>query len=210
MERGKLIAFEGLDGCGKTTQLGRLGEQLREQGIEPVETFEPTDGETGRKIRSMARSGEGVDPEIELAWFIEDRREHVDRVIEPALDRGRWVLCDRYTLSSVAYQGGRGLDSTAILEGGEAQFPVPDVVLLFELPAARGLERVVSRGGVLEPHFEKQEFLERVSGIFDALDRPYIERIDATPEPDAVTAQVLQVIERRLGVGFSGESRSAH
>lgn len=210
MERGKLIAFEGLDGCGKTTQLGRLGEQLREQGIEPVETFEPTDGETGRKIRSMARSGEGVDPETELAWFIEDRREHVDRVIEPALDRGRWVLCDRYTLSSVAYQGGRGLDSTAILEGGEAQFPVPDVVLLFELPAARGLERVVSRGGVLEPHFEKQEFLERVSGIFDALDRPYIERIDATPEPDAVTAQVLQVIERRLGIGFSGESRSAH
>ncbi len=203
MERGKLIAFEGLDGCGKTTQLGRFADQLRKQGIDPIETREPTDGETGRKIRSMARSGEGVDLEVELEWFFQDRREHVDQVIQPGLDAGRWVLCDRYTLSSVAYQGGRGLDPGAILERGEAEFPVPDLVLLFELSAARGLERVLSRGGVLEPHFEKRDFLERVSVIFDALDRPYIERVDATGEREAVTAEVLEVIERRFDVGFS-------
>ena len=202
MERGKLIAFEGLDGCGKTTQLGRLGEHLRAQGIDAVETFEPTDGETGRKIRSMARSERGVDPETELAWFFADRREHVDQVIEPALAAGRWVLSDRYTLSSAAYQGGRGLDPGEILSRGEAEFPLPDLVLLFEIPAARGLERVSARGGVPEPHFEKREFLERVSDIFDAIDRPYVERIDASPGREAVTARVLEVVARRLGVEF--------
>lgn len=203
MGRGKLIAFEGLDGSGKSTQLGRLAPLLRETGVESVETFEPTHGPVGHRIRSMARSGEAVSAETELAWFLADRREHVDRVIEPALARGCWVLCDRYTFSSVAYQGSRGLDPAEILERGEADFPVPDLVLLFELSAARGLERVASRGGVPEPHFERRDLLERAAAIFAAIDRPYIERIDAEPESEAVAARVLEVVERRLGVAFS-------
>ena len=114
MNAGRLIAFEGLDGSGKSTQLARLAEHLTESigsgGPDIVVTKEPTEGPVGKKIRAMAQSGERVPPERELAWFMEDRREHVDTLLEPALAASAIVLCDRYSLSTVAYQGARGLD----------------------------------------------------------------------------------------------------
>ena len=208
MKRGKLIAFEGIDGCGKTTQLRRLAAGLRASGADVVATFEPTTGEMGQRIRAMARSGDSVPPETELDWFLTDRREHVETVVEPQLAAGKWVLCDRYTLSSVAYQGARGLDWRSILERSESDFPRPDLVLLFEVPAALGLERVTTRGGVLEPQFEEQDFLEQVARIFSELDCDYIERIDARPDPDNVTQKTVQALERRLGVRLEEQALS--
>ena len=105
MNRGKLIVFEGLDGCGKSTQLARAAERLCARGLDVVERREPTDGEFGRKIRAMARSGVAVAPETELEWFFADRREHMDDVVGPALAAGRIVLSDRSYISTVAYQG---------------------------------------------------------------------------------------------------------
>lgn len=195
MARGSLIVFEGLDGCGKSTQLELLHHSFNERGIDCVKTREPTDGPWGRRIREMARSGERVKPEEELAWFVEDRREHVRDVIEPALERGAVVLCDRYWLSSVAYQGARGLDAKEIQRASEAEFPDPDLALIFEITPEEGMARVNARGGVSEPVFEEIEFQRGVKRVFDGIDREWIVRVDAARTPDAIHASVLEQIE---------------
>jgi dTMP kinase len=198
VKRGCFITFEGLDGCGKSTQCARLAEHLRSAGGDVLATREPTDGSWGRRIRAMARSGDTVEPTEELRWFVEDRSEHVRDELEPALAAGRIVLCDRYTLSSVAYQGARGLDPAAILEQSESDFPVPDLTLLFSLPAAVGLERARARGGELEPAFEQLDFQQRVDEVFAAVDRPYVERITASGTIDEVEARVHAALRRLL------------
>jgi len=195
---GRLVALEGLDGCGKTTQAGRIAAALRARGREVVLTREPTDGPFGRRIRALAKSGDPLSAAQERELFTEDRREHVARVIEPALAEGRWVLTDRYFLSTVAYQGARGLDWREILRSSESEFPVPDVVLLFELPAAEGLTRAHARGGVPDSRFEQGEFLIQVERIFAALDRPYLARIDASGSAEAVTARALAALRARI------------
>ena len=200
VKRGKLIAFEGIDGCGKSTQLELLANALRACGIDVLSTREPTDGEHGRRIRAMARSGVRVDPEQELAWFVLDRREHVASLIEPALAAGRVVLTDRYTLSSVAYQGARGLDAAVILADSEAEFPLPDLVILVEVDADEGLARVSARGGVAEPVFEEIDFQRRVATCFAALERPYLVRVPGDGEPSEVHRKVRAVVAERLGL----------
>jgi dTMP kinase len=199
VNRGRLIALEGLDGCGKSTQAERLASALRADGHEVVQTREPTDGPIGRRIRAKARSGERGAPFEELGWFFEDRRAHVDEVIEPALAAGRWVITDRYFLSTVAYQGARGLDWREILARSEAEFPLPDTALLFALPAEVGLARARSRPGPVEPAFEQVDYLVKVAAIFDALDLPYLERVDASGDVEVVTTRALAALRAHVG-----------
>ena len=199
VNRGQLIAFEGLDGCGKSTQIERLAAALRAAGRDVVVTREPTGGEFGRRIRATASSGEEISPDEELRWFVEDRRAHVAGVIRPALDAGKTVLSDRYYLSTVAYQGARGGDPTRILEASEAEFPVPDLVVLLEIEPSAGLARVRARGNAVETRFEHPEFLEAVAEIFDRIDRPYIARIGASGTPDDVQRAVTECVGERLG-----------
>lgn len=198
MKRGVLIAFEGLDGSGKSTQLRRAARALRARGHDVVETREPTDGPFGQRIRAMARSGRKVAPETELAWFFEDRRDHMRAVVAPALAEGKVVLSDRSYLSTVAYQGARGLDPQRILADSEAEFIHPDLVLLFEISAEEGLARVAARGGVAEPAFEDQAFLEQVSGLFNELDVAGLVRIDASRSVEAIEQDVIAAIERQI------------
>lgn len=193
MNRGTLIVFEGIDGCGKSTQLQRVAEALRARGLDPVVTREPTEGPWGRKIRAMA-TGEPVAPETELDWFFEDRREHMRDVVRPALASGRVVLSDRSYLSTVAYQGARGLDPTRILAESEAEFERPDLVLLFVLPARVGLARVEARGGTHEPVFENLPFQERVAALFDSLEVDGLVRIDADRDAAEVEAEVWAAV----------------
>jgi dTMP kinase len=200
VKRGRLLAFEGLDGCGKSTQLAALARALREAGHEVIATREPTDGPDGRRIRAMARSGEAVAPEQELRWFVEDRRAHVAEVIGPALASGRLVLTDRYYLSTVAYQGARGLDPEAILRDSEAEFPLPDLAIVLEIDPAVALERVGGRGEPLDAAFEDLGFLERVAARYRALDRPYLARIDARGSEAEVHAAVTRCVHDRLGL----------
>jgi len=199
VKRGSLIVFEGVDGSGKSTQLALLAEALRSAGRDVVETGEPYDCEWGRKIREMARSGRGMAPEQELEWFLEQRRVHVRDLVGPALAAGRIVLSDRYFLSTVAYQGARGLDAKALLAECEAEFPIPDLVLLLEIDPGRGLRRVSERGGPREPAFEEQAFLRRVAAIFHDLDRDYLARIPADGEIAAVHQRVLSEVRRVTG-----------
>ncbi len=199
MKRGKLIVFEGIDGCGKSTQLERAAQALRARGLEIVETREPTDGAFGRRIRAMARSGKRVEPEIELEWFFEDRREHMREVVEPALAAARVVLSDRSYISSVAYQGARGLDPEQILAASEAEFPRPDLVLVFEISAEEGMARVAARAGIAESIFEELAFQRRVSKGFEALEIPGLVRIEASRGREEIAQDVLFEIDRQLG-----------
>jgi dTMP kinase len=197
---GQLIAFEGLDGCGKSTQIERLAVKLRTAGREVVQTSEPTDGEFGRRIRATARSGEPIPPAEELRWFVEDRRAHVAEVIRPALVAGKTVLSDRYYLSTVAYQGARGGEPDRILAQSEAEFPQPDLVLLLEIPPDVALARVHTRGNAVETRFEHPEFLEAVAEIFRGLDRSYLARIDASGSPDEVERVIAECVADRLAL----------
>lgn len=198
MKDGSLIVFEGIDGSGKSTQLALLADALRADGHEVVETGEPYDCEPGRKIREMARTPEGVAPEQELEWFLEQRRVHVRELLGPALAAGHLVLSDRYFLSTVAYQGARGRGAERLLAESEAEFPIPDLVLLLEIDAGSGLARVAERGGQREPAFEEAAFLERVEGIFRGLDRDYVAHIPADGGIDAVHQLVLAEVRERL------------
>jgi dTMP kinase len=146
----------------------------------------------------MARSGEALEPSEELRWFVEDRRVHVAEVIEPALRANRVVLTDRYYLSTVAYQGARGLDFEQILADSEAEFPVPDLVVLLEMDPARALSRVHTRGGVIEGVFERRDFLERVAEIFRAIDRPYLERVAVDREPEEIEKDIARRVRERF------------
>jgi dTMP kinase len=200
VKRGTLLAFEGLDGSGKSTQVAELARALREAGREVLATHEPTDGPTGTRIRAMARSGVPLAPEEELRWFLEDRRVHVREIIAPALAAGRIVVTDRYFLSTVAYQGARGLDWRRILAESEAEFPLPDLVLLLEIDVSLGLSRARGRGDAGELVFEHADLLERVAAIFREIDRPYVERLAATGSVAAVHARVVDRVRARLGL----------
>ncbi len=200
MNAGRLVVFEGIDGAGKSTQLQRLAMTLRAAGHRVIETHEPTDGRFGQRIRALARSGTRVAPDEELQWFVEDRREHVAAVIQPGLASGAIVLSDRYFLSTVAYQGARGLDATRLLAEAEAEFPLPDLALLLEVDPTRGLERVASRGGIAEPAFENTRGLLDVAAVFRTIDRPYLVRIDGDRAPDAVASQVRAVVQEHLAL----------
>jgi dTMP kinase len=197
---GRLLVFEGLDGCGKSTQIERLARALREAGCDVLLTCEPTDGRWGRRLREMARGGEPMAAEEELRWFVEDRREHVAQILVPGLEAGRIVLSDRYYLSTVAYQGARGLDWRRILADSEAEFPLPDLVLLLEIEPEAGLARARARREALETTFERRDFLERVAEIFRAVDRAYIERVPADGTLEEVHAAVCACVAARLGL----------
>ena len=205
LSRGHFVTFEGIDGSGKTTQLAIAAKRLRARGLDLLSTREPTSGIWGKRIRTMASSDEHVDPATELEWFIQDRSEHVRREIHPALESGRSVLCDRYMLSTVAYQGARPGASAErwrdLLDDQLTRFPEPDLALVFVLDPARSLERVRKRGATLEPAFEEQGFLERVAAIYEELcgcGLPWVERIDAAGDVDEISARVDEALTRRL------------
>jgi dTMP kinase len=201
VNRGRLIAFEGLDGCGKTTQIARLAEAFQKAGHDVVVTCEPTGGEYGRRIRAMAHGGAPpVAREEELRWFVEDRREHVSGCVAPALAFGRHVLTDRYFLSTVAYQGANGFDPARLLAEAEAEFPIPDLVLLLELDVETALARVHARGARVEGAFEARGRLERVARIFASIERPYLTRIDASGNPEAVEVAIAERVRERLNL----------
>jgi dTMP kinase len=191
-----LIVFEGIDGSGKTTQARWLAEHLESLGISTWLTREPSDGPIGQKIRSMTTRPNIVE---EILLFTEDRRDHVRRVILPALARGQTVICDRYVYSSVAYQGARGADMGTILAENREFARHADVTFLLEIPVDLALERIQSgRSFPLSP-FESREQLLRVAAIYQALDDPSLHRVDATVAPTDVAACLRSILRKVTG-----------
>jgi dTMP kinase len=190
------ITIEGLDGSGGTTQVERLRAEWarRAPEREVVCTREPSPGPVGRLLRQALADvtiGEGVLPYL----FAADRRDHLDRVVLPALARGAVVISDRYALSSLAYQSlALGLDKVAALN---ADFPAPDLTVLLDLPPAECLARIDARGAAKE-RFETLARLEEIAAGYEAglLRVPTwrIARIDAAGTPDEVAARVTAAV----------------
>ena len=204
IRRGLLIAFEGIDGTGKSSQIQLLAATLEQLGYQVVTTREPTDGRNGRKIRSLFSSRARITPDEELELFMADRREHVREVIEPALRSGRIVLTDRYYLSTAAYQGAVGRDPEKIMAANEAFAPVPDLVVLLTLTPDQAIQRIRTLRGEALNDFEQEDTLIRVAAIFAGLDRGYITRIDAAASLVVVRAQVEARVRRLLVEKFAG------
>lgn len=167
---GKFIAVEGSEGAGKTTQLAFMRECLERAGRQVVSTREPGGTALGEAMRDLLLSHRhnGMAITTETLLMFAARAEHLDKVIRPALAAGHWVLCDRFTDATYAYQGGgRGLalEKIAVLEKWVQGELRPDLILLFDLPIEVGLERAARRGATDRFEREDRTFFERVRAI---------------------------------------------
>ena len=209
MTRGRFISFEGGEGAGKSTQVQRLAALLKGGGREVVTTREPGGSPGAESIRDIVLRGEADrwSPTTETLLMYAARRDHIERVIRPALTRGAWVICDRFADSTRAYQGAAGgVDPRFItaLETFILEDTRPDLTLVFDLPAEVGLERAHARAGA-EMRFESKgmAFHERLREGFRAIAASEPERcalIDATGSIAEVEAAVWAAVEARLAV----------
>lgn len=196
--RGKFITFEGIDGAGKSSHVEWLAEQLRDKGLTVQVTREPGGTELGEKLRELLLN-EPMHLETETLLMFAARREHLARLIEPALARGEWVVCDRFSDATWAYQGGgRGLDKSKFLalEHWVHDHLHPDLTLLFDLPLDVARERIVLANRVLDKfEQERADFHERVR-------QAYLDRAHGNPARMRVIAadNTLENIRKQLEV----------
>ncbi len=207
MARGLLITFEGGEGAGKSTQAARLAPRIAALGREVVTTREPGGSSGAEAIRGLLVQGDADrwSPMTETLLMYAARRDHIERVIEPALVRGAVVICDRFADSTRAYQGAGGGASDGLIAALEAHVlgaARPDLTLIFDLPVETGLARAAKRAGA-ETRFEAKgvEFHSRLRQAFLAIARAEPERcvvIDAAADVDAVSGAVWTAVAGRL------------
>ncbi len=215
-QRGKFITFEGLDGVGKSTQIKNLARWLRSQRIEVITTPEPGGTALGQKLRTVLLSSRtsGLSPLAELALMFADRAQHIDELILPALHRGQWVLCDRFTDSSVAYQGGgRELGSAAVwhLHKILCHDLRPDLTILMVSNPAASVARArrrnlahTRRARGDENRFEQENraFYQRVHEAYLAIaerEPQRVVKVDAKEPVAKVHKKIVAIVEERLG-----------
>ena len=192
--KGKFITFEGIDGAGKSTHIATVVDLLRSRGLDVVSTREPGGTPLGEKLRELLLH-EPMHLETEALLMFAARREHLAQVIEPALARGAWVVCDRFSDATYAYQGGgRGLDKAkfAVLEQWVHGHLQPDLTFLFDLPPDVACERIARQGRELD-RFEQEraDFHWRVR-------QAYLERAASAPHRICVVnaGQALENIKK--------------
>jgi dTMP kinase len=210
---GRFITFEGLDGCGKSTHQQKLADFLREKGMDVLTTREPGGTEMGERVRGILLDSRtrGLTPLAELALMFASRAQQISEIILPALNRGTWVLCDRYTDSSEAYQGaGRqlGAESVLTLHRVLCLGLQPDLTLLLDNDVAASVARAQRRnlaadGEGDENRFEMESraFFERVHLQFQAIARREPERVvtvDARRPKDVVHHEIVAAVRERL------------
>jgi dTMP kinase len=205
---GRFLTIEGIEGVGKTTQVARLSKYLSERGIDHVVTREPGGTPFAEKIRDLVLRprDETLPPAAELLLMFAARAVHLANHIEPALNAGRWVICDRFTDATYAYQGGgRSMSQTDIrfLETLVQGTRRPDLTLLLDVPVDVGLERSRQRdaGGIRDRFdHEQAEFFDRVREAYLSRARAEPQRmaiIDAAASMDEVTKRMTKVLESR-------------
>jgi dTMP kinase len=217
VSRGKFITFEGLDGCGKSTQLKKLDKAIRQQGFDVVMTREPGGTATGENIRKVLLDSRtaGLDPHAELALMFASRAQHIHEVIQPAVAAGKIVLCDRFTDSTEAYQGGgRKLGSAPVLElhrilCGNLQ---PDLTILMDCDVAMSVSRARLRNSTHaaknhrksdENRFERENraFFSRVHQAYLDIARRETHRVslvDARGTPNETHRKIMEIVSARL------------
>mgnify|MGYP003631585124 CR=1 FL=1 len=205
MTRGRFISFEGGEGTGKSTQARRLADALRTGGREVVLTREPGGSPGAEAVRDLVVNGDKDrwSPVAETLLMYAARADHLDRVIRPALARGAWVVCDRFSDSTRAYQGltgGAGAELIEAIDAAVVGADKPDLTLIFDLPSETGLERAAARGG--EARFEAKgaDYHRRLAEAFRTLAGRGEGRvlIDASGAPDEVAARVDAALRQAL------------
>lgn len=209
------ITFEGIEGCGKTTQIKRIAKRLSRNGIPIITTLEPGGTSIGQNIRRIVLDShnKNLSHLAELALYAADRAQHIEEVIKPALDQRKWVICDRFFDATVAYQGtARGLDMELIrmLNEKVTKGIQPDITFLLDCPVEVGLDRALERNRTLSPkgqdRFEKErlDFHMKVRRGYLELARNNPKRfviIDATLAKNEVEQEIFKHIKPLLKPG---------
>ncbi len=204
METGKFITVEGIEGVGKSTNVVFLREVIEKRGIDVLTTREPGGTPMAERIREMLiEHGDEPVPDItELLLMFASRSLHVNNVIQPALAAGTWVICDRFTDASRAYQGGgrrfpqRDINRLAEWVHGDLR---PDLTILLDAPVATGMNRAGRRGSPDRIEIERVDFFERVRECYLSLAEAEPERfvvVDASVDMDTVRASIASIIDR--------------
>jgi dTMP kinase len=200
--QGKFITIDGVEGAGKSTQINFICQYLKNQGINVVLTREPGGTDIGEKIRALLLSTDSkMRSDTELLLMFAARNEHIHNKILPTLATGKWVLSDRFTDASYAYQGGgRGLDIERIaqLEKWALQDFTPDMTLLLDVPVEIGMQRVESRGEKDRIEQENIDFFDRVRQAYIARSKQYPQRIkliDASQSSANISSQIQEILQ---------------
>jgi dTMP kinase len=202
MQKGKFITIDGVEGAGKSTQITFICEYLQTKGVNVVLTREPGGTDLGEQIRELLLNTKtkSMHSDSELLLMFSARNEHIHSKIIHALNNGDWVLSDRFTDASYAYQGGgRGLDIKRIeqLEKWVLQDFTPDMTLLLDIPVEQGMERVKSRGKKDRIELENIDFFERVRQAYITRSKKYPERIkliNSAKTKEHTSMQIAQIL----------------
>lgn len=202
----RFITVEGIEGAGKSTAIETVSAWLTARGGTVVSTREPGGTPLGEELREvlLAHRADGMATDTEALLMFAARAEHLAQVIRPALEAGQWVVCDRFTDASLAYQGGgrgMGIDRVRRLADWVHGGFEPGLTLWLDLPVADGLTRAAGRSAPDRFESEKHRFFDAVRATYAALAKQYpsrIVRIDAAAPLSAVTAEITTVLEQRL------------
>ena len=200
--KAKFITLEGIEGSGKTSSLKSITDLLDKKNISYVVTREPGGSSIGKELRAILLDPETeISPEVELLLMLSDRKDHVEKVILPNLEKGNWVVSDRFMDSSIAYQGGgRQLGKKLIISLSEyLNLPQPDLTLLFDLPVETSLSRVKARGQLDRFEKEELEFHKRIRNTYLDLAKNNSNRIkiiDSSQKIESMLNNVKQAIEK--------------
>ncbi len=204
MKEGRFISLEGIEGSGKTTSLQTINKILGDQNINHINTREPGGSSIGDELRKLLLNKRtSISSEVELLLMLADRKDHVDKVIKPNLNKGTWVVTDRFMDSTIAYQGGgRGLEISRIeLIAEVLELPIPSLTLLFDLPVDLAFQRISNREDLDRFESEPKEFHKKIRETYLRLAEKNKERIviiDSSKTLKEVSAQVIKEIKKVL------------
>lgn len=203
--KGNFITLEGIEGSGKSTSLNTITEILTERHIDFILTKEPGGGPLGKDLRAMllSKSSE-ISPEVELLLMMADRKNHIDNLVMPNINKGVWVISDRYLDSTYAYQGGGRQINTSKIDSLARllDLPQPDLTLLFDLPPPMALDRAKKRSELDRFESEPMDFHERIRDAYLSLNEDNPERfrlIDSSVDFLEVKKQVETVVLDFIG-----------
>lgn len=202
-KKGLFITFEGIDGCGKTTQIELLEKYLNSKNYKTIVTLEPGSTQIGKKLRQILLHHEGfVSDRAELFMYLADRAQHIEEIVMPNINNGKIVLCDRHTDSTLAYQGyarGGNIEQLQILNSIATSDLKPDITFLFDIDIQTAQKRL----GAIKDRLEASgyDFYQKVRNGYLSLSKKFPERIkiiDASLTPEDVSEQVKTIIDTVL------------